>query len=753
MVRTSAVLTALMATVAVADSAFWYSKMDHEGGNARGYAPDLENDQTYPVYMAVNASDGNGIQNAIDDNRGRERLPQWWASQPRIVYLPPGTYEVSSQIRMRTGTVLMGDAINPPVIKPSKDFEGEQQLIKGFDEEHISGGELGFTIGLKNLIIDTTNIDADAPFKAVNWRVAQGSQMQNVRIIMPKCGELGGHTGIWVGQGSSLGISNVRVEQGWNGICHNDHQQMAYKNIEFYHNINGMRIEGGSVITITGSTFENVGSPVIHTRGTPWIALIDCISMNSGVTFQTADYPSLLIENLHKDTTNDVVRWTDGRTVLDGLERHTDQFTYANTYARDPAYGPTLYSASNRPGVLVRNGSYPSLAAPNYRDKTVDDFINVKDPHQNGGHRVLGDHTIDEAAVLNEVLQYAALHRKIVYFPFGKYRVDSTLYVPPGTQIVGEAWATIMGSGSYFKDENNPKPIVLVGKSGERGIAHIQDMRITVAEPLAGAILVQVNMAGKEAGDVAIWNSLITVGGTAGSDGINRECRDPGNECKGAFLGLHLTKTSSAYIENTWVWVADHNSEGGGGCNIAAKGGVLVQATKGTWLHALGVEHWWLYQLNLWEARNVFVSLLQAETNYDQGSLTWQAPPAPWKPDPQGWNDPEFDWCKTDGRCRKGFSNYITGGSGIRHYASAAWDFFRGPNYNACNGTGVDKMDCSDVLHWIAKTPSDFQMFGICSKSSFNALRLENSTFVPSIPDFMGGWPYVGADLGVYKRL
>lgn len=84
MVRTSAVLTALMATVAVADSAFWYSKMDHEGGNARGYAPDLENDQTYPVYMAVNASDGNGIQNAIDDNRGRERLPQWWASQPRV---------------------------------------------------------------------------------------------------------------------------------------------------------------------------------------------------------------------------------------------------------------------------------------------------------------------------------------------------------------------------------------------------------------------------------------------------------------------------------------------------------------------------------------------------------------------------------------------------------------------------------------------------------------------------------------------
>ncbi|KAG6009746.1 hypothetical protein E4U21_001495 [Claviceps maximensis] len=730
MVRISTALTALMAGVAIAKTRFWYINLDHKG-LSQSYAPDLEVNFTYPVLTTVTGGYEIEIQTAIDNTQLWERKSQWWASQPRVVYLPPGTYEISKQIKMRTGTVLMGDATN----------------------EHVSGGELGFTIALKNLILDTTNIDGSRDFKAVNWRVAQGSHMQNVKIIMPRSGETNGHTGVWVGQGSSLGLSGIRVEQGWNGIFHNDHQQMAYNNIEFYHNANGMRIQGGSVVTITGSRFEGVGNAVIHTDGSPWVAIIDCISVNSGITFQTSAYPSVLIENLEKDSHSHVVVWNDDTPVLGGGPTHFDQFTYANTFGRDPVYGPTLGHTSDRPDALVIKGRYPCIGAPNYYDKVNYDFINVKDPSQNGGRKVLGDHTIDESEVLNDILQEAAKRGKIVYFPFGKYRVDSTIHVPPGTQIVGEAWATIVGSGDYFKDENNPRPIVSVGKKGDVGIAHIQDMRITVAEPLAGAILVQVNMAGNAPGDVAIWNSLITVGGTAGADGINKECVHPGNECKGAFIGLHLTDSSSAYVENTWVWVADHNSEGGGGCNIAAKGGVLVQATKGTWLHALGVEHWWLYQLNLWESKNVFVSMLQAETNYDQGSKSWQHPPAPWKADVKGWNDPDFSWCEgEDGYCRKGLSNFITGGSGIRHYASAAWDFFRGPYYEACEGKpDQDQWKCINVMHWLAKTPTDFQMFGICSKSAFNALRLGNGTFVPARPLYTGGWPNTGANLGVFK--
>jgi hypothetical protein len=356
--------------------------------------------------------------------------------------------------------------------------------------------------------------------------------------------------------------------------------------------------------------------------------LIDATSINSGVTFVTTGYPSFLIENLNKDTNSDIAQ-VPGSTVF-GPSAHVDTFTYGNTVNRNPIYGGT-YSINARPAALAPNGKYPVIPAPNYASNPVTDFINVKDPAQNGGHTVLGDHSIDEAAVLNQVLQYAATNNKIAYFPFGKYRVDSTLLVPKGSRIVGEAWATITGNGAFFKDSSSPKPVVAIGNGGDVGTAQIQDMRFTVSDVLPGAIIVQFNMAGTAPGQVALWNSLITVGGTRGASALTNACVDANNECKAAFLGLHLAPTSSAYIENVWNWVADHISEDfSGGSSIAAKGGALVEATKGTWLHALGSEHWWLYQLNLRKASNVMVSLLQTETNYDQGDHVQQIPPAPW---------------------------------------------------------------------------------------------------------------------------
>ena len=446
-----------------------------------------------------------------------------------------------------------------------------------------------------------------------------------------------------------------------------------------------MLISGGNTISIINPTFDTCGTGVSNTGGSPWIAIIDGKSINSGVTFTTSVWPSFLIENLSKDTNSDIAV-VSGTTVL-GAKSHVDTFTYANTVGRNPIYGAQT-STNSRPAVLAPGGRYPVNPAPNYASNPVSDFINVKDPSQNGGSTVLGDNTKDEAAVLNKVLQYAASNNKIAYFPFGKYRVDSTLLIPKGSRIVGEAWATITGNGNYFKDSSNPKPVVSFGNPGDVGVAQVQDMRFTVSDVLPGAIIVQFNMAGNKPGDVALWNSLVTVGGTRGASALTNTCRNPSSECKAAFIGMHFTASSSAYVENVWNWVADHITEDfDGGSSIAAKGGALVESTKGTWLHALGSEHWWLYQLNLRKASNVMVSMLQTETNYDQGDHVQQTPPAPWVADVNNWGDPDFSWCGGgDTRCRMGFANYIQGGSNIYTYASASWAFFSGPGYQACAG-------------------------------------------------------------------
>ncbi|KAG5937906.1 hypothetical protein E4U59_004109 [Claviceps monticola] len=271
-------------------------------------------------------------------------------------------------------------------------------------------------------------------------------------------------------------------------------------------------------------------------------------------------------------------------------------------------------------------------------------------------------------------------------------------------------------------------------------------MRFTVADVLPGAIIVQFQAAGTNPGDVALWNSFITVGGTRGATALTDSCKDASNPCMAAFIGLHFAKDSSAYVENVWNWVADHIAEGfDGGSSIAAKGGALVESTKGTWPHALGSEHWWLYQLNLRAATNVVVTLLQSETNYEQGDNAKQSPPAPWTADVNGWGDPDFSWCGDNKRCRMGPANYIQSGSDIIFYGSASWVFFSGPGYQKSSGP----YECQKYMHYISQTPINLQAYGLCAKDTSVALRLGNGTDVLAQNGFSGGWS-PGSDIGRY---
>ncbi|KAG6066279.1 hypothetical protein E4U32_006310 [Claviceps aff. humidiphila group G2b] len=722
-------------------SGFWYPEMDHVGAS-RGYAPYADNATLYPVFQSIKPGDGGSIQAAIDSAVGRSRQDEWLASQPRVVYLPSGTYTVSKTIKMRTDTIIMGDPIQPPVLKPAHDFDGDF-LINGQDPATGIMGELSFAVGLKNLILDTTSMKANHNFTALYWGVAQVAQLQNIKIQMPPSDKGKGHTGIKLGRGSTLGLADVRIENGQIGIWHGGHQQALYKSIYFYKNAVGMLISGGNTISLLAPTFDTCGAAVQNTEGSPFVGIIDARSMNSGVTFNSTVYPSIVIDNLFKDTDSDIVQLPSGTAL--GPAKHVKNFSYGNTVGRDPIYG-AVNSAPPRSKEAAPGGRIPVLAAPTYADKRAADFINVKDPKQNGGHDIKGDGKSDEAASLNKVLQFAVDNNKIAYFPYGDYRVESTLLVPIGSRIVGEAWSTISGAGKFFKNDAKPQPVVQVGKPGDVGIAQIQDMRFTVADVLPGAIIVQFQAAGTKPGDVALWNSFITVGGTRGATALTDSCKDASKPCMAAFIGLHFAKDSSAYVENVWNWVADHIAEGfDGGSSIAAKGGALVESTKGTWLHALGSEHWWLYQLNLRAASNVVVTLLQSETNYEQGDNAKQSPPAPWTADVNGWGDPDFSWCGDDKRCRMGPANYIQGGSDIIFYGSASWVFFSGPGYQKCSGP----YECQKYMHYISQTPINLQAYGLCAKDTSVALRLGNGTDIMPQDGFSGGWS-PGSDIGRY---
>lgn len=157
-------------------------------------------------------------------------------------------------------------------------------------------------------------------------------------------------------------------------------------------------------------------------------------------------------------------------------------------------------------------------------------------------------------------------------------------------------------------------------------------MRFSVAEPLPGAIILQINIAGASPGDVGVWNSQVTIGGTAETTIRNVCTNQDTSSCMGAFLGVHLTSSSSAYLQNIWIWTADHNLDGGSGYTVISTGrGLLCEATKGTWLVGTGSEHNWLYNYNFNSASNVFSGLMQTESPYMQGNGATLLAPAPCK--------------------------------------------------------------------------------------------------------------------------
>lgn len=279
----------------------------------------------------------------------------------------------------------------------------------------------------------------------------------------------------------------------------------------------------------------------------------------------------------------------------------------------------------------------------------------------------------------------------------------------------------------------------MVGNPGQTGLAQIQDMRFTVADIAPGAIILQVNMKGSTKGDVGIWNSHVTVGGAADSN-VNKACSNANTAtCLAAFAMLHLSSSSSCYIENMWGWTADHSLERGGYQNIATGRGALIEATEGTWLTGTAFEHNTLYNYNMHQARHVYAGLQQSETAYWQGIGSSQYAPAPWSALGR-FGDPDFSWCAgDDATCRMGLAQNIDGGSELYLYGSAFWTFFHGETtacYN-CPET-VCGPNCIKHQTRVTNAPRRLRWYGVNTKSADVMVRDGRGN--PRQENHPGGW-------------
>lgn len=341
------------------------------------------------------------------------------------------------------------------------------------------------------------------------------------------------------------------------------------------------------------------------------------------------------------------------------------------------------------------------MPPPTYKEYSVSQVLNIKSVP---GYPVYGDGVTDDTGSINAILTFYA-GCKIIYIPAGTYVVRNTIFVPRGSRIHGDAYATVLSArGATFANAQIPIPLVQVGAPGDVGVAQISDMMFTVGEVLPGCKLVEVNMAGAEPGDVALINSHMRVGGAVGS-AVQTNCGGSPAQCMAAWGLLHLTKWSSAYIENVWGWTADHDLDGVYTQNIATGRGMLVEATKGTWMVGTSMEHNTLYQYNFNGAENVFAAMQQSETPYWQGVNSGTVAPFPWTNDLQP-SDPDFAHCGADGGgyCGAALFEKIAESKSLFLYGGCLWTFFTGGNDSEkcsfdCQQEAIDIDDASRAIY------------------------------------------------------
>ena len=379
-------------------------------------------------------------------------------------------------------------------------------------------------------------------------------------------------------------------------------------------------------------------------------------------------------------------------------------------------------SGPTKPVSLLSGDKVFERSKPQYENVPVSAFISVK------SQGAKGDGVTDDTAAIQKILDTATTDQ-IVYFDHGAYVISDTVNVPKNIKITGEIWPLVMASGPAFSDQNNPKPVFRVGAPGDSGAVEITDLMFETLGPAPGAILMEWNVADSSQGSCAMWDVHFRVGGTAGTKLQIDKCQKNENitttfspECAGAFMLMHVTQQATAYFENTWFWVADHeldlstwpgyriNNQ----INIYNGRGILVESQGPVWLYGTSSEHSQLYNYQITNAKDIWLGSIQTETAYMQANPN--ALNGGFTPNP-AFSDPDFATCPTD-TCKKTWGMRVLDSSDVYLYGGGLYSFFE--NYKQqC----LDTESCQENMIEI-QCSKDVWLYGVSTKASVNMVTV-----------------------------
>ncbi|KAF7177443.1 hypothetical protein CNMCM7691_005696 [Aspergillus felis] len=582
-----------------------------------------------------------------------------------ILYFPPGTYLVSGTIEIFFGTQMIGDATNWPVIKAAASFVG----LGVFSTDHyVENGGTGpdgnalewyintanFYRQIRNFKFDIRLTDPNAYVCALHYQVDQATSLSNVDFIAAAAPTT--QQAIYAENGSGGHMSDLTFTGGNFGICEYLSQRCKRNGRLSFRNVNtavqliwdwgwtwkSISVSGGQTgfkllsedgfhhtgsLMVIDSVFEGTKTAILTfpattdiKKGTTGITLDNIVFKNVGVAVADNAGKTYL-----KGGTTAVNTWTLGPVYLDPTRR---EFTLDKSMDT-----PRIEELLANNSITFLQNPYFERKKPQYEQYPWSKFISVK------AQGAKGDGSTDDTATLQRIINGAG--SSIVYFDAGTYILRDTLTIPVKTLIVGEAWAQLVAEGPKFSDPECMDNIV--GNKGDKGGVEIQDILVSTKGATAGAVLIEWNIKAHVAGAAGMWDTHVRIGGAAGTDLESAQC--PASKtgvsqgCNAASLMMHITENASAYLENIWLWVADHDIDDPlledakndmiqVQCSVNVARGLLVESTAPTWLYRTSSEHAVYYQYNFYKARNVFAGMIQTESPYYQ--LT-PHPPAPFQ--------------------------------------------------------------------------------------------------------------------------
>lgn len=616
---------------------------------------------------------------------------------PALVVFPAGTYLISSPIIAWYYTQLVGDAQNPPTLLAAANFSG----IAVIDADVYGAGGVNWYINqdnfyreVRNFVIDLTRMPATSSATGLHWQVSQATSLYNIRVEMSTAsntahqgifmengsggffGDLifnGGKYGIWVGN-QQFTLRNVTINNAQTGIFMNWNWGWTFQGININNCQIGFQVQTGG----TSQSDQTAGAETI----------IDATVTNTPVFIQTSQTSngqlagSLLLDNVQLSNVPTAVKTAQGNVVLAGPGSGTiTQWAQGNVYSGTSTNGQFVQSnltPPNKPSSLLQGGKIVSRTRPQYGSYSASQVVSVKAQGAKGD-----GNTDDTQAIQNVLNEFSGC--KIIFFDAGTYIVTNTITIPEGTIITGEVWPVIMGTGSNFQSQSNPLPVVRVGAPGSSGSVEITDIIFSTRGPTPGAILVEWNVKGTSPASAGMWDSHIRIGSAQGTDMGAAQCPTSGENqanCMGAFMALHLTSSSSAYIEGMWAWLGDHDLDGDNSQVTVFSGrGILSQSQGPVWLIGTASEHHTLYQYNIAGASNHYLGFIQTETPYYQPA---PIPPAPFSIE-SSYNDPSYP-----SGLDAAWALYVQQSSNILIYGAGLYSFFQVYNQNCISNGAVD---------------------------------------------------------------